>query len=222
MDGKARRAIDSPPLPSTLPDNTTFSLLTPPMITSPPQPIDVTPPESPESLQPTPTIMAASTFTLRPEVIITALPNTPKGQKDWVFPFRIQVWEYCFSGSRLAAGVWRNGNMAQSLNFTRDRLNLVGHRVPGFAPYYRVDFDYDGSRVKFGYPWKKDEGAECEWFDNESWKSCGECREKLWSSGPLDCENHSAVGMRVKDMDCSLLLGPKPAFKLDPQGDGQR
>ncbi|KAF3043001.1 hypothetical protein E8E12_009985 [Didymella heteroderae] len=219
IDGKARRDVESLRT-SSLPDNTTLSLLTTPVITAPARLIDINQADTKDSLEPTPILVDAetATITLMPQIIKTVLPNTPKGQEDLVFPFHIQVWEYCFSGRRLAAGVWRNGNMAQSLNFTgnSDKLNIVQTEAKGMFQYNSIDFDFEASRVKFEYPWVRGEQPACEWFDNESWKSCGECREKLWSSSPLDCEDPLAVGMRVKDMDCSLLLVKEQMFKLDP------
>ena len=220
MNGKARRDIEAPPT-SSLPDNTTFSLLTPPVITAPACLVDINKAGTNDVLEPTLTQVdaAASTITLMPQIIRTVLPDTPKGQESLIVPFHIQVWEYCFSGRRLTTGVWRNGNMAQSLNFTSDssKLNIVQTGVKDMFPYYSLNFEFETSRVKFGYPWVRGEKPACEWFDNESWKSCGECREKLWSSGPLQCEDPMAVGIRVKDMDCSLLLVKEQMFKLDPQ-----
>jgi hypothetical protein len=218
MNGKARRDVEAPPT-SLLPDNTTFSLLTSPVITAPARLVDIKQADTNDLLEPTPTLVdaAASTITLMPQIIHTVLPNTPKGQEDLIVPFHIQVWEYCFSGQRLAAGVWRNGNMAQSLNFTSSKLNIAQTGAKDMFQYYSLDFEFETSRVKFGYPWVRGEKPVCEWSDDESWKSCGECREKLWSSGPLDCEDPMAVGMRVKDMDCSLLLVKERMFKLDPR-----
>lgn len=92
--------------------------------------------------------------------------------------------------------------MAQSLNLTSDssKLNIVQTGAKDMFPYYSLDYDFETSRVKFGYPWVRGERSACEWFDNESWKSCGECREKLWSSGPLSCQDPMAEGIRVKDV----------------------
>lgn len=218
MNGNARRDIETPPT-SSLHDNTSFSLVTPPVITAPAHLIDINQADTDDSLDPTPTVVGAETITLMPHIIHTVLPDTPKGQEDLVVPFHVQVWEYCFSGLRLAAGVWRNGNMAQSLNFTSDpsKLNIVQTGAKDLLAYYSIDFDFETSRVKFGYPWVRGEQPACDWFDSEGWRSCGECREKLWSSGPLDCEDPHAVGLRAKDMDCSLLLVKKPMFKLVPQ-----
>lgn len=223
QDGQiAGRHVQTTPTPSTLPDNTTFELLAPPTITSAPQLIDIIPPGLSGYLHGTPTQVDAqgSTVILMPAIIETALPNTPQGRKDVILPFHIQVWEYCFDGARLASGVYTNGNMAQSLDFKDGKVNVVSHRVPGYAPDLSIGaFDYKGSRVRFGYPWKKEgDGkgeAGCEWFDNEMWKSCGECRAKLWSAPALHCEDKAAKGMRVKDMDCSVLLGTKQRFELD-------
>lgn len=213
----AGRALQPSPTRSTLPDNTTFSLFIPPVITAPPQLIDITPSELAATLDSTSAQVdvQASTVTLRPAVIETVLPDTPKGHKDLVLPFHIQVWEYCFEGARLASGVYRNGNIAQSLDFTNGSLNIVGHRVPGYAPALSIGFEYEESKVRFGFPWREGEREGCEWFDDESWKSCGECREKLWSGGPLDCGDKMSKGVRLRDMDCSLLLGLEQTFRLD-------
>lgn len=92
MDGKACRDIGSVSMFS-LPDDTSFSLLTPPVITAPARLIDINQADTDDSLEPTPTLVdaAASTITLMPQIIHTMLPNTPKGQEDLVVPFHIQI-----------------------------------------------------------------------------------------------------------------------------------
>lgn len=96
--------------------------------------------------------------------------------------------------------MYTNGNMKQEVSLSAGLITSVNHRVPGYPNLEIMPYDYARSRVVFRY-------QGCEWGDDETWKSCGECRAGLWSVGPLDCKNPRVV--RIKDMDCSVLLGAK-------------
>lgn len=94
MNGKARRDVEPPT--SSLPDNKTFSLLTPPVMTAPARLVDINQADTNDVLERTPTLVdaAASTITLMPQIVHTVLPKTPKGREDLIVPFHVQVWEY--------------------------------------------------------------------------------------------------------------------------------
>lgn len=149
-----------------------------------------------------------STVVLMPAIIETTVPNAPQSQRDVILPFHLHIWEYCLNGQRLATGIYTNGNMKQQISLTPGLTTSVNHRVPGYANLEIGPFDYNASRVHFRYFKNERTASEnCEWFDDQTWKSCGECRAGLWSAGPLNCANPRAV--RYKDMDCSVLLGRK-------------
>lgn len=139
-----------------------------------------------------------STVVLMPAIIETRTPTTPETQNEIILPFHMEIWEYCINGKRLAAGVYYNGNMAQSLELKPGLMISLNHRVPDYENLIIGPFNYTASRLRFGY-------KDCEWFDDETWKSCGECRAGLWSGGPLNCADPRAL--RYKRMDCSVLLG---------------
>ena len=142
-----------------------------------------------------------------PAVIETALPDAPTPHTAVILPFHIEMWEYCgLQGERLAAAVYKNGNMAQSLDLKPGLMTSVDHRVSGYSNLEVGPFDYRESRLRFGY-------AGCEWWDHGTWKSCGECRAGLWSGGPVDCRDRGYV--RVKHMDCSVLLGTKARVEVE-------
>lgn len=156
----------------------------------------------------------ASTITLLPAVIQTKPPNSPQAQNEIILPFHFQMWEYCLDGQRVAHGVYTNGNMKQSIYLKPGLMTSLNHRVPGYANLDIGPYDYKESKLRFHYFRNALMAPEdCVWYDNETWKSCGKCRAGLWSAGPLDCRDPSAL--RIKDMDCSLLLG---TTKADRQG----
>jgi hypothetical protein len=175
--------------------DTDFQLLTP--ISAAPSTITATP----TLINEDEAIAQASTVTLQPAIIQTAVPTSPDHTlTSVILPFHLQIWEYCIDDRRLAHGMYTNGNMKQEVSLSAGLITSVNHRVPGYPNLEIMPYDYARSRVVFRY-------QGCEWGDDETWKSCGECRAGLWSVGPLDCKNPRVV--RIKDMDCSVLLGAK-------------
>jgi hypothetical protein len=109
-----------------------------------------------------------------------------------ILPFHVQVTEYCENGSKKAKGQYKNGNLQLDFNLPPGLINNIDHRVPGYAPFSIGPYDYSNSRLRFAY-----DPSHCEWFDNETWKQCGECRAGLWSGGDLNC---AAGGSRVTNI----------------------
>jgi hypothetical protein len=200
------------PTPSTPLEHITFELASA-TVTAQPEPLDAlhaTPPNQIVDAQ-------ASTVTLMPAIIETAHPipldRIAFPQTDIILPFHLQIWEYCsLHGERLAAGVYTNGNMKQALDLQPGVMISVNHRVPGYSNLEIGPFDYGSSRVRFGYA-DGNGGKGCEWWDHETWKSCGECRAGLWSRGPINCADPRSL--RFKDMDCSVLLGMKASEEVE-------
>lgn len=194
----------SPGSPDDHTSETVTSILAPPTIT--PQPIL---PDSSDILTPISTNdpnVEASTVTLMPAILETTLPATPPNHLSIILPFHIQTWEYCGpQGKLLAAGVYVNGNMRSSLEFQPGTVVHVNHQVPGYKVLDVGPVDFGQGRLRFSY-------NGCEWWDTETWKSCGECRAGVWSAGPIDCDGSTKV--RVKDMDCSVLLGVRKKVKM--------
>jgi hypothetical protein len=140
-----------------------------------------------------------------PPTVIHASSLNSEVQNDIILPFHFQVVEYCHNGERLASGTYTNGDTKQELLLKRGLMISFPHHVPGYANLDIGPFDYRNSRVRFHYFRPGQVASEdCEWYDHETWKSCGECRAGLWSAAPVDCADPKAF--RVKEMDCSLLL----------------
>ena len=213
----ARNETVDPPTPSTPLEEVNFELVSA-TVTAAPELVDVL--QAFNRSTPAGEVIDAqgSTVTLMPAIIETHVPNSGTAEKSVILPFHLQIWEYCnLKGEKLAAGVYSNGNIKSALDLRPDNMIRVNHRIPGYATLDIGPFDYQQSRVRFGYADGVGDGGVkgCEWFDPETWKSCGECRAGLWSAGPIGCEDPR--NMRTKDMDCSVLLGTRaPRFELSP------
>ncbi|KAF2632915.1 hypothetical protein BU25DRAFT_454083 [Macroventuria anomochaeta] len=90
----------------------------------------------------------ASTIVLMPAIIETTRPNAPhvpesQHQTDVILPFHLQIWEFCgLQGERLAAGVYTNGNMKQSLELRPGFMTSIKHWVPGYENLKIGPFGY--------------------------------------------------------------------------------
>ncbi|KAF1921509.1 hypothetical protein BDU57DRAFT_544977 [Ampelomyces quisqualis] len=143
-------------------------------------------------------LKATTTRTLVPEVIAT---RTAPNSETTILPFHFTVTEYCNSGKKSVKGRYSAAGISADVDLWPGLIVAIAHRVPNFPPFQVGDFDYNKSRLRFAY---SNGPIQCEWFDEETWKQCGECRAGLWSGGPLDC---GAGGTRTKEMDCSFILG---------------
>lgn len=195
----AAHYVQEPPTPPTPPQNTPFGLAST-ILTARPKPTTAPPNE---------VHAAASTVTLHPTIIETAVPNARPPTMNIILPFKIQLWEYCtVDNSHLAAGMYANGNLKSALNLSPGLVMSVKHFVPWYENLEIGGFDFAKGRVRFRY-------RGCEWWDHETWKSCGECRAGLWSGEPVECGGGAMV-VRLKEMECSVLLGTR----LGVQGEG--
>lgn len=129
-------------------------------------------------------VKPTKTVVLVPTVLIpNPVPNSPFAAETSILPFHLQVTEYCENGARKAKGLYANGLVAE-LPLPAGQINAIEHGVGGFPPVRIGPFDYAASKVRFEY-------RDCVWYDDETWKSCGECRAALWSGGPLNCAGGS-------------------------------
>ncbi|KAH7384248.1 hypothetical protein DE146DRAFT_760032 [Phaeosphaeria sp. MPI-PUGE-AT-0046c] len=136
-----------------------------------------------------------ATRTLVPEVIAT---QTTLNSETTILAFHYTLTEYCESGKRLVKGYYQNGNIQRDMDLPPGLINAIIHLVPNFPPLEVGPYKYDTNHLRFAY------NGTCEWADDETWKTCGECRAALWSGSSLDC---AVGGSRTKEMDCSFILG---------------
>ncbi|KAF1847115.1 uncharacterized protein K460DRAFT_413918 [Cucurbitaria berberidis CBS 394.84] len=142
----------------------------------------------------------SKTLSVIPQISKTSTTATP-AVETWILPFHFQATEYCEDGAKKAKGVYSNGNVVADVNLRPGLRTGIDHRVPGYPPFYVGPFDYNASKVKYSYT---NGVIGCEWSDDENWKQCGECRAARWSASELSCKSG---GSRVKEMDCSFILG---------------
>ncbi|KAF1943753.1 hypothetical protein EJ02DRAFT_510704 [Clathrospora elynae] len=132
---------------------------------------------------------------------MTAIPTLTPGKPTMlILPFHYQLTEYCEDGVKMVKSTYSNGNYVLPVSLGPDEYS-VNHLIPGFPNFMAGAFDYNTDHVRFNY----DNGEfQCEWYDYETWKQCGECRAAQWSGAALDC---GSEGSRTKEMDCSFILG---------------
>ncbi|KAJ4984877.1 hypothetical protein SVAN01_09661 [Stagonosporopsis vannaccii] len=125
-----------------------------------------TPTPVPNAIHP----LATSTITPHPAIIASPVPSAHPPTAHIILPFQIQLWEYCGpAGARLAAGKYLNGNLGCALDLSPRMVMVVKHFIPCFDALQIGPYDYSKGVVRFGY-------RGCGWRDDETWRSCGECR----------------------------------------------
>jgi hypothetical protein len=133
---------------------------------------------------------AGSRTTLTFDVIATQTAATATSMTT-ILPFHFTLTEVCENGKMYAKGLWVTGSIQQPISLWPGLIISIIHRVPNFPPIQVGAYDYNHNRLRYGY---SNGPVQCEWYDDETWKSCGECRAALWSGPPLDC---AAGGFRV-------------------------
>jgi hypothetical protein len=120
-----------------------------------------------------------------------------------ILPFHFSVTEYCQDGSKKVKGRYSNALVAE-MDLPPGLVVSIAHTVPNYPPLQVGPFNYDNSHLRFHYA---DKSIDCEWFDDETWKQCGECRAALWSGGSLNCAagGGSRVSSSSQRVICSLL-----------------
>lgn len=131
-----------------------------------------------------------ATRTLVPEVIAT---QTALNSKTTILAFNFLLTEYCHEGKMVAYGRYQNGNFLKDMDLFPGLVNKLDHLVQPFPPLEIGDYKYDTRHLRFAY------NGTCEWFDDQTWKQCGECRAALWSRPELNCgaSSSDASGSRV-------------------------
>ncbi|KAJ4362500.1 hypothetical protein N0V83_010594 [Neocucurbitaria cava] len=152
--------------------------------------------------------LAASKTTLIPKII--QYPDNT-GTTEIILPFHFQTTESCSTdGTKLAHGIYSNGNVVAGVSLAPGVATGVNHLIPGYPDLSVGPFDYTNDRLLFTYTNGTNSATSCQWYDDEAWKACGECRAGLWSQPTLDCSSPAGgPKLRVKDMDCSFILGVK-------------
>lgn len=114
---------------------------------------------------------------------VTAVQNT-ENTETTILAFHYTLTEYCSNGKLEAWGTYSNGGLFRNTNLPRGLINAVDHLVRPYPPLFIGGYRYDTHHVRFAY---KDGSIDCEWFDNEKDKKCGECRAAEWTGPELDC-----------------------------------
>jgi hypothetical protein len=143
-------------------------------------PVDATSKEAPV-LVATPT--TTRTTSMDVEVIATHTAASATSETT-ILPFHMTVTEYCNHGEMAVKGLWVTGRIKKDIDLWPGLVVSVVHLVPHFPPIQVGAYDYKQSRLRYGY---FNDPTKCEWYDDETWKTCGECRAALWSGPPLNC-----------------------------------
>ncbi|KAF2848155.1 hypothetical protein T440DRAFT_429426 [Plenodomus tracheiphilus IPT5] len=152
---------------------------------------------------------AASTVTEHAQIIAKPAPNAGT---TIILPFHITITDYCEGGHRRVEAIYTNGDRCiDNLRLNRRETQSIQHKITNYPDLTIGAFNWDTNRLRFAY-------KDCTWYDNETWKACGECRAAQWSGPTPDC----AAGndrMRTKEIDCSTILGityNKPSSDYTP------
>lgn len=149
---------------------------------------------------------ATVTRTEVPEIIATG--TTPGTSSTTILPFHVSVTEGCENGSKKVTAHYQNGHMSADMTLWPGLQVGIDHRVPNFPPFVIGPFEYNTSRLRFYY---SSGPIRCEWFDDETWKQCGECRAARWSGPAVNCAAGGfRVGLKFKQLTCTLLTNHRP------------
>jgi hypothetical protein len=125
----------------------------------------------------------------------------------WKLIFHLTVTEACDNGSKKVTAHFHSGHLSADMDLWPGVQAGIDHRVPRFPPFVIGPFDYNTSRLRFAYP----NGLnQCEWFDDETWKQCGECRAMQWSGPPILCPGGSRVSLTSTHLTHTSLTTHRP------------
>jgi hypothetical protein len=132
---------------------------------------------------------AAPTSTLHVQILQQKHPRDP--QPIYIFPFHVQLTEYCSSSTSKVKGFWQNVDNIGLFALEPGQSTSVYHSIAGYPNFQLGPFDTQTETLRFRYEntvfYQDGEQNVCKWADNETWKECGECRAALWSGPALDC-----------------------------------
>ncbi|KAH9877763.1 hypothetical protein J1614_002980 [Plenodomus biglobosus] len=147
------------------------------------------------------TVAAAASSVIEHPKVIVKLPKDTSHNSNILLipPFHITITDYCHKGERQVVATYTNGDRCvDNLCLGRKETQTVEHKIPDYPNLTLGDFDWSANRLRFVY-------KDCTWYDDETWKECGECRAAHWSGQAPDCAANGSP--RTKDMDCSMILG---------------
>ncbi|CAE7021966.1 hypothetical protein PTNB85_02419 [Pyrenophora teres f. teres] len=146
---------------------------------------------------------AKSTLTRRVNVIATARPEDP--EPFIVLPFYLSTTEFCDDGTTHINSVYRNGDWIQPFYLEGARGLLMAHHVPGVPPAIVMGpYNWESSIMGFGY---ENGEWQCAWKEDAAGRVCGQCAVGDWNEGKLDCAREADGRRRVKEAECSFVLG---------------
>jgi hypothetical protein len=121
-----------------------------------------------------------------------ALPTTLPGKAPmYIHPFTFEITESCVDGAKQADGRWKNGGYEYTMELAPGYMYQMDPHG-GYPTYTVGPFDHDADKMHFKY---SNGEFRCDWYDDEFWKHCGECRTALWEGPALDCR--AGGGVRV-------------------------
>jgi hypothetical protein len=129
-----------------------------------------------------------TTIALTYDYHATATPDlTVSSKAVEIATFHFRLVEYCASTDKGYKGTFRSAFGDADLDFAPAQayaLDIAPDQTLGNLVLGPID-QYTG-RLRYYY--RHQHGPlNCEWFDDERWKRCGECRAGLWSGAPMDC-----------------------------------
>ncbi|CBX96490.1 predicted protein [Plenodomus lingam JN3] len=100
-----------------------------------------------------------------------------------ILPFHVTLTDYCDQHQRQVKASFYNGRQPsiQNLQLGPEEKQTVNHGVKAYKNLTIGAFDWERNRLRLEY-----EG--CTWYDDETWKECGECRAAQWSGQAPKCE----------------------------------
>jgi len=128
----------------------------------------------------------------RPKIILKHVPSSLPPTDLIILPFHVHLTDACVDARRTLTANWTNGARALSnIPLEHGTAWSLDHKIPGYAPLTLGAFDAHADRLRFQY-------NTCVWFDDETWRECGECRAALWTAPAPDCRGHGgSTAVRV-------------------------
>ncbi|KAI8932132.1 hypothetical protein NX059_011016 [Plenodomus lindquistii] len=120
---------------------------------------------------------------------------------NMISSFHVNITDYCdIGGQRQVKATYTSNDLYFKNLWLWPQMSYplsLGYK--GFPNLTIGDFDYKSSRLRFAY-------KDCVWYDDETWKECGECRAAHWSGTAPPCSKDEGPPL-TREMDCSMILG---------------
>jgi hypothetical protein len=101
--------------------------------------------------------------------------------------FHFRLVEYCNGTDKKYKGTFRSAFGDADFDFAPAQayaMDIAPNQALGNLVLGPVDQNTGRLRYYYRHQYGP---VNFEWFDDETWKQCGECRAGLWSGGPMDC-----------------------------------